>query len=190
MRTRRPPPRSSLGPSPYSDPCGDVSRPLLCPWPPFLIAGWTSLPGYFNSLLVPSPPASRVMEVCYQPPLHISIPTAVLVQTSAVLFKTPANHPHPSQSLSFMLQRERFFFKGLLRWLFISLKTNSSLLNMTYTTYTGVRSWHPLFYLLSFPGRHCPSSLPGKLILIFLVTSPLRSTSLPWLATVKCFLSV
>ena len=43
---------------------------------------------------------------------------------------------------------------------------------------------------LSFPGRHCPSSLPGKLILIFLVTSPLRSTSLPWLATVKCFLSV
>ena len=192
MRTRRPPPRSSLGPSPYSDPCGDLiwQWPLwwcvqtcsvsltsisncwldLSPWifqqelqfnmPPveWFISNCGSF--FLSVFLIASshschpeswphlPPASRVKEVCYQPPLHISVPTAVLVQASAVLFKTLANCPHPSQSLSFMLQREWLFFKGLLRWLFISLKTNSSLLNMTYTTYTGVRSWHPLFYLL------------------------------------------
>ena len=93
-----------------------------------------------SRILIPSPPSLQSQGNLLPTPLHISSPTAVLVQASEVLFKTPANRPHPSQSLSFMLQREWFFFKGLLRWLFISLKMKSSLLNMTYTTYTGVRS--------------------------------------------------
>ena len=112
MRTRRPPPRSSLGPLPYSDPCDDLiwqwplqwcvqtsSVPLtsisncwldISPWisqqelqfnmPPvewfilncgsfflsvFLIASSHSChPESWSHL----PPASRVREICYQPP--------------------------------------------------------------------------------------------------------------------------
>ena len=118
MKTRRPPPRSSPGPSPYSDPCGDLiwQWPLwwcvqtcsvsltsisncwldLSPWifqqelqfnmPPveWFISNCGSF--FLSVFLIASshschpeswphlPPASRVKEVCYQPPLHISIP--------------------------------------------------------------------------------------------------------------------
>lgn len=159
-----------------SDPCGDMSRPLLCARPPFPIAGWTSLPGYlkrrFNSicpsgmnyltyctsfysprvLLIasshsphpeswcrlpsPQPPESwdPVTDTHPAPPF----PLPSWFRPSAILSETPANGLRPSPSLSFVLQRE-WSYDVLLRWLFIFLRTKSSLLSMTYTRYTGVK---------------------------------------------------
>lgn len=152
---------------------------------PFCFPG-SLFPFLSSRILVPSPPSfqSHGSLLPTPPPTHTHAHLhshGFLVQASAVHFKTPANRPHPSPSLSFMLQREWFFFKGfneMMAFHFLEDEIQPPKPDVRYI-HRGQELTPIVLFALSFPGRHCPSSLPGKLILIFLVTSPLRTTSLP-----------
>ncbi|XP_060144245.1 testis-expressed protein 26 [Globicephala melas] len=93
------------------------------------LESWCRLPS-------PQPPESWDPVTDTHPASPFPLPSCF--RPSAILSETPANGLRPSPSLTFVLQRE-WSYDVLLRWLFIFLRTKSSLLSMAYTRYTGVK---------------------------------------------------